>query len=39
MNAEITVLILDGNREHVAHTWWKKICDFSRSNRMPYTDQ
>ena len=41
------VLILDGNREHVAHAS-RKIChigeknptyDCSRSNQMPYTDQ
>ena len=41
------VLILDGNSEHVAHTWrnidlfWKRnpICDCSRSNQMAIADQ
>ena len=43
------VLTLDGNSENVRHEWKKKkkkflekknaICDYSRSNQMPYADQ
>ena len=40
------VLILDGKSRHVAQVWRKnglfgknKVCDYSRTKQMPYTDQ
>ena len=44
---KIMVLMLDGNPAHVTHVWRKidpfgekhPICDCSRSNHLPSTDQ